>query len=384
MLSSENSEKVLKGYSPKNAPEVTPDSGYSFVGWSNGSLTSTNLNNFKIYSPTTLTAVFDPINVTSVSLDIYDATLILGDSDTLNDTIDLTETISPDDAADKSVTWESSDNSIATVDKNGVVTAISEGEATITVETTDGGYTASCKITVIQLSTDIALDKYNIYLVKGSLETLTSTISPSTTSDKSVTWSCDNPNVVTFTVLSDNTIQITAQGAGTVNITATANDSGKSVTCVVHVNNPDLNSGSKKANLTAQLVNDAGAGVERYRFTLYSDPISDITDSTGNVAFLNIAYDYHTLIIEDSSGAEIRRYDLIFTLGSDNGYSLSGSDIHLNYTANTENIHLLFRINDSGDDITFEDADFKVSNPVTGDRTTLWERIIEFIKGLFS
>ena len=91
--------------------------------------------------------------------------------------------------------------------------------------------------------------------------------------------------------------QITAQGAGTANITVTANDSGKSATCVVYVNNPDLSSGSKKANLTAQLINEAGTGVAGYSFTLYSDPISDITDSAGNVAFLDIAYDYHTLII---------------------------------------------------------------------------------------
>lgn len=56
--------------------------------------------------------------------------------------------VNPSDATDQSVTWSTSDKDIATVDKNGVVTGQATGEAVVTVTTTDGGKTASCKVKV--------------------------------------------------------------------------------------------------------------------------------------------------------------------------------------------------------------------------------------------
>ena len=59
----------------------------------------------------------------------------------------ITATVKPDNAWNRTVTWSSSDPSIATVDENGTVTAIAEGEAIITAESADG-VTAECKVTV--------------------------------------------------------------------------------------------------------------------------------------------------------------------------------------------------------------------------------------------
>ena len=59
----------------------------------------------------------------------------------------ITATVKPEDAFNRTVTWSSSDPSIATVDENGTVTAIAKGEATITAESADG-VTAECKVTV--------------------------------------------------------------------------------------------------------------------------------------------------------------------------------------------------------------------------------------------
>ena len=64
------------------------------------------------------------------------------------DTKTLTATITPNDADNKSVTWSSSNESTATVDQSGKVTAVKAGKTTITVKTVDGGFTASCVITV--------------------------------------------------------------------------------------------------------------------------------------------------------------------------------------------------------------------------------------------
>ena len=55
----------------------------------------------------------------------------------------------PDDATDKSVSFGSSDEAVATVDNEGLVTAVAAGTATITVTTTDGGFTATNEITVV-------------------------------------------------------------------------------------------------------------------------------------------------------------------------------------------------------------------------------------------
>ena len=66
----------------------------------------------------------------------------------VGDTKQLTATISPAEATNKNVSWESSNDGIATVDKDGVVTAVAEGDATITVTTEDGSKTATCVINV--------------------------------------------------------------------------------------------------------------------------------------------------------------------------------------------------------------------------------------------
>lgn len=84
----------------------------------------------------------DAVDVTGVKLNKAALTLTLGKSET------LTATVSPDNATDKGVTWKSSDTSIATVDENGLVKGVKAGKATITATTSDGGYTATCEVTV--------------------------------------------------------------------------------------------------------------------------------------------------------------------------------------------------------------------------------------------
>jgi hypothetical protein len=82
------------------------------------------------------------VAVTGVTLNKSTLSLSTGDSET------LTATLAPGNATNKNVTWSSSDATIATVDANGLVTAVAAGTATITVTTTDGSKTATCAVTV--------------------------------------------------------------------------------------------------------------------------------------------------------------------------------------------------------------------------------------------
>ena len=84
------------------------------------------------------------VAVTSVSLSQTEASLTVG-----GETLTLTPTVLPDNATDKTVTWTTSDASVATV-ADGVVTAVAVGTATITVTTTDGAKTATCTVTVAE------------------------------------------------------------------------------------------------------------------------------------------------------------------------------------------------------------------------------------------
>ncbi len=97
------------------------------------------------------------VNVTGITLDKTEASMIVG-----GETLTLTPTVAPGNATDKTVTWTSSDASVATV-ANGVVTAVAPGTATITATATNGtadtsdDKTATCAVTVSTATYSVAL-----------------------------------------------------------------------------------------------------------------------------------------------------------------------------------------------------------------------------------
>ena len=166
-----------------------------------------------------------PITVTGISLNKSTATITEGGTTT------LTATIAPSDATDKTVTWASDNEEVATVE-NGVVTAVKAGTATITA--TAGDYSASCVVTVdkkVIAVTGISLDKSTATIAEGETETLVATITPADATDKTVTWTSSDASIAT---VADGVV--TAVKAGTATITATAG--GYSATCVVTVEEP--------------------------------------------------------------------------------------------------------------------------------------------------
>lgn len=172
--------------------------------------------------------------VTGVSLDKTSLNLNPGKEGT------LTATITPSNATNQNVTWKSSDTKVATVD-NGLVTAVAEGTATITVTTTDGNFQDTCTVTVTQPAetpvTSVTLDKTSLTLDVGGSDTLAATVKPDDATNKAVKWSSSNENVATV----NQNGNVKAVGAGKATITATTADgSGVSATCEVTVNGPVL------------------------------------------------------------------------------------------------------------------------------------------------
>ena len=149
-------------------------------------------------------------------------------------TAQLAATVAPDDADDLGLIWTSDNEEVATVDENGLVTAVSVGEANITATAVDGsGVTATCKVTVTpKLVTSVILDESELTIEKNFTEQLTATVAPDDADNLSLTWTSDNEEVATV----DENGLVTAVGEGTATITATANDgSGVSASCVVTV-----------------------------------------------------------------------------------------------------------------------------------------------------
>ena len=109
------------------------------------------------------------VAVTGVTLAPTEATLTLGETETVT----LIPTVLPAEATDKSVTWSSSDETVATV-TDGVVTAVAAGTATITVTTTDGAKTATCAVTVAAP----AASTYTVTLKEGTEDATSWTIAP--------------------------------------------------------------------------------------------------------------------------------------------------------------------------------------------------------------
>ena len=169
------------------------------------------------------------IHVESISLDKTELDMITGDRVTLN------ATVLPSDAKDKSVTWSSSDESIVAVNKNGRVTAVSAGKATITATTADGGLTATCVINVTQKVvsvTGVSLDVDSVEFRVGETKQLTATVLPSNASNKDVIWSSTSEAVVTV----DENGLITAVGTGSAIVTVKTVDGNYQDYCIVTVN----------------------------------------------------------------------------------------------------------------------------------------------------
>lgn len=125
-------------------------------GGANGStvkIRATSKDNSSVYAEKSVTVTYKiaSVSVTGVSLSKSVLSLAVGESET------LVATVAPERATDRSVTWESSNKNVATVNQNGTVKAVAAGSALIGVRTNDGGFTARCNLTVAAVVNEYTL-----------------------------------------------------------------------------------------------------------------------------------------------------------------------------------------------------------------------------------
>ncbi len=243
------------------------------------------------------------VAVTSVTLDRTTLELTEGDEAT------LTATVKPDDATDKTVTWSSSNTSVATV-KDGKVTAVKAGTATITAKA--GEKSATCTVTVTKATvavTSITLDKTSLSLKVNEEQTLTATVKPDNATDKTVTWSSSNTSVATVTGGKVKGVKV-----GTATITAKAGE--KSATCQVTVTAPESVPVIHLAQSSVTL-----PGAMAFTYATVSFTIDHLTDGFPDVEFsdnswLGLSETSHTYVkfyVRKNSGSSMRTGTLTLT-----------------------------------------------------------------------
>lgn len=160
---------------------------------------------------------------------VGDKTVTMG----LNQTRQLQVKITPSDTTNKNVQWTSSNNSVATVDSNGVVTSKNSGSTIITV-TTHNGLKTEFFIEVETPVTNITLNSNEINLNPGGTFKLDATVNPSNASNKNIKWISANESIATV----DQSGNVTADVAGTTYISAVSAGGKVVATCTVNVSKP--------------------------------------------------------------------------------------------------------------------------------------------------
>ena len=136
-------------------------------------------------------------------------------------TIDLAANIYPENTTDKSLVWTSSDSLVASVDDNGVVTAVAQG--TCKIMATCGEVAGTCAITVrtpVVPAEYLELDPDSAVLEVGETLEITATVYPENTTDARLTWKSSDVNVATVRGHGDRYATVTAKNPGECTITA--------------------------------------------------------------------------------------------------------------------------------------------------------------------
>ena len=221
-----NGEEIIK------MPENPTKDDYDFDGWYwdkdtwQTPFTANSLLDAPLSSDMNVYCKWKPktVHVSGISLNKSEVSLHVDETEI------LTATITPENATDTSVLWESSNATIATV-TGGKITALRVGSATITATANDGGQIASCEVYVTPIPVEsVSLNYTQLSMLYGESKTLTASVVPQNATETGVIWKSSNASVVAV-----ENGKLTATGYGSALVTVTTVDGGKTATCAVEV-----------------------------------------------------------------------------------------------------------------------------------------------------
>jgi len=273
-----------------------------------------------VYVLETLTSeATNRLQVGGVSLNKSNLLLAVGSNET------LIATIIPNTAIAKSVTWTSNNTSVATVDSDGKVTAISAGDTVITATTKEGGYVANCNISVGTKVTGITLDKTTNTVFVGTTSTLVSTIQPLTASNKSVVWTSSNTAVTTV----NSSGVITGVAVGNSTITAKTQDGNFVAICNTTVSSPPI---PQMFNYSGSYQTYTVTTTGRYKLEVWGAKGGDMPEGYSNGA--NGGYSYGETMLTQGQSLYVyigQKPVGILTLGATNAGGWNGGGAGYNY-----------------------------------------------------
>lgn len=319
----ENATDKSYAWSTSNPSVATvADDVVTAVGVGNATLTVTTTDGK--HTATCTVVVSEPeIPVTGITVTPSTLELEVGETNS------LVVTVAPENASDKTYTWLSSDPSVVTV-ADDMVTAVGTGNATLTATTNDGNFTATCAVSVSEVSvTGITIAPASATIPTGMSQKLTVQITPDNAAEKRYTWTSSNPEVAT--VAFD---EVTAYSEGTTTLTATTIDGGFTATCEITVGKIQATSSGgyyfgdiynvKSGNYYFFMLS---GNVTEEALVINGDGLAIVFDMNSPLATApNIAPGTYTLKPDNMpDGAS---YDYIYYPGVDMGGSISGSFVY--------------------------------------------------------
>jgi hypothetical protein len=180
-----------------------------------------------INAPNLKVVLLATVNVSSVSISVNTLSVNTGN------TVQALAIVSPANASNKTLTWTTSNASVATVNINGLILGVGNGSAQIRATTVDGGFAANVTVLVTTLVTRVTLDTTTLTasLARSQTHQFVATVLPTTATTKTVQWTSSNTNIATIT----STGFLTAKRAGRTTVQVKTTQGGYTAVCAVTV-----------------------------------------------------------------------------------------------------------------------------------------------------